>query len=60
MSRSQKDARRATSAKKAPESSGAPSYPDVTQKDGSENIAGTVNRVSTDEYTPAPFPTRNV
>lgn len=49
MSRAQKNVRLRVGPT-APESSGSPSLPDVTQKDSAENIAGDVNRVSTDDY----------
>ena len=59
MSRSQKNVRLRVG---SPASEGGrnPSTPEgVTEKDGATNIAGTLERFSTDDYQPAPFPTRN-
>lgn len=53
MSRSQKNARMGANAGVvAPQSTGTPTYPDVTQKDGAANIAGDVTAFSTDDYGP--------
>ena len=58
MSRSKNQVRRA-GGKGAPAAQGTtnPAYPDVTTKDGSANVAGTVERMSTDQYQPAPYAT---
>lgn len=51
MSRSQRNARMSKTAKKAPMGGTAKGEPEgVTEKDGSQNIAGTVNRFTTDDY----------
>lgn len=60
MSRSQKQARRQTSAKRAESTGAKPDYPAaVTEKDGAKNIAGDVNAVHEDQYKKPSFPTRN-
>ena len=51
MSRSQKNVRLAQRAVAPPTSGNADSMPgEVTKKDGAANIAGTVDRFSTDDY----------
>ena len=60
MSRSQKNARRQASAKRAESTGAKPDFPAaVTEKDGAKNIAGDVNRISVDQYQKPSFPTRN-
>lgn len=53
MSRSQKQVRRVPAGSPKPEGGGpTPGYPDLTQKDGSANVAGDVTKFNTDNYGP--------
>lgn len=58
MSRSVKQARGAGGTPK-PEGGEATGFPDITQKDSAANIAGDVTKFNTDDYQPAPFPTKD-
>lgn len=57
MSRSVRQARGNGGQPKPEGGTPKPEFPPVTEKDGASNVAGSVHRVSTDSYQPAPFPT---